>query len=154
MLLTFNIKCLYINIFHRIMPCFQSGSEPLLNLAFGGLEVVLGDVFIVSAVRTPIGKFGGKLAQMSSPDLGVVASKAALERAGVDPGQVEEAVFGSARQAGNGPNSARQISVRSGIPKETPAYTVNQACASGMKAIALGFQEIAFGAGWNQALKL
>lgn len=103
------------------------------------------DVYILSAVRTPIGKFGGKLAGLSSPDLGVVAATAALERAGVQGSQIEETIFGSARQAGNGPNPARQISVRSGIPKESPAYTVNQACASGMKAIALGFQEIAFG---------
>jgi acetyl-CoA C-acetyltransferase len=105
----------------------------------------LSDVFILSALRTPIGKFGGKLANLSSPDMGVIAAKAAMERAGVDPGQVEEAIFGCARQAGNGPNPARQISVRSGIPKETPAYTVNQACASGMKAIALGYQEILAG---------
>ncbi|HET9183570.1 MAG TPA: thiolase family protein [Candidatus Angelobacter sp.] len=103
------------------------------------------DVYILSAVRTPIGKFGGKLAGLSSPDLGVVAATAALERAGVQGSHIEETIFGSARQAGNGPNPARQISVRSGVPKESPAYTVNQACASGMKAIALGFQEIGFG---------
>lgn len=103
------------------------------------------DVFIVSAVRTPIGKFGGKLAQLTSPDLGVAAAKAAFERSGVAPVLVEESIFGSARQAGNGPNPARQISVRSGVPKESPAYTVNQACASGMKAIGLGFHEIANG---------
>lgn len=102
-------------------------------------------VFILSAVRTPIGKFGGKLAGMTSPDLGVVAAEAALSRAGVAPAQIEETIFGSARQAGNGPNPARQISVRAGVPKEVPAYTVNQACASGMKAIGLGFQEIASG---------
>ncbi len=103
------------------------------------------DVLILSAVRTPIGKFGGKLSQMTSPDLGVVAAQAAIERAGVEPGQVEETIIGSARQAGNGPNPARQISVRSGIPKAVPAFTVNQACASGMKAIALGAREIALG---------
>lgn len=103
------------------------------------------DVYILSAVRTPIGKFGGKLAGLSSPDLGVVAATAALERAGVQGSQIEETIFGCARQAGNGPNPARQISIRSGVPQESPAYTVNQACASGMKAIALGFQEISFG---------
>lgn len=103
------------------------------------------DVFILSAVRTPIGKFGGKLAHMTSPDLGVAAAEAALSRSGVEPAQVEETIFGSARQAGNGPNPGRQISVRAGVPKEVPAYTVNQACASGMKAISLGYQEIAFG---------
>jgi acetyl-CoA C-acetyltransferase len=103
------------------------------------------EVFIVSAVRTPIGKFGGSLASLTAVDMGVVAAKAALERAGVAAGQVEETIFGNARQAGGGPNPARQISIRSGVPKEVPAYTVNMACASGMKSIALGFESIANG---------
>ena len=103
------------------------------------------EVYILSAVRTPIGKFGGSLASMTAADMSVVAAKAAMERAGVRPDQVEESIFGNARQAGGGPNPARQISVRSGIPQEVPAYTVNKACASGMKTIALGFQEIAAG---------
>ena len=103
------------------------------------------DVFIVSAVRTPIGKFGGSLASLSAADMGVVAAQAALERAGVRPEQVEETIFGNARQAGGGPNPARQVSIRSGVPQEVPAYTVNKACASGIKSIALGFQEIATG---------
>ena len=103
------------------------------------------DVYILSAVRTPIGKFGGSLATLTAADMGVVAAKAAMERAGVAPQQVEESIFGNARQAGGGPNVARQISVRSGVPQEVPAYTVNKACASGMKSIALGFQEIATG---------
>ncbi len=102
-------------------------------------------VYLVSAVRTPIGKFGGALASLTAVDLGVAAAQAALERAGVRADQVEETIFGNARQAGGGPNPARQISVRSGVPVEVPAYTVNQACASGMKAIALGFEEIATG---------
>jgi acetyl-CoA C-acetyltransferase len=96
-------------------------------------------------VRTPIGKFGGSLASFSAADMGVVAASAALERAGVRPQQVEEAIFGNARQAGGGPNPARQISIRSGIPQEVPAYTVNKACASGIKSIALAFQEIVTG---------
>jgi acetyl-CoA C-acetyltransferase len=100
------------------------------------------DVFILSGARTPIGKFGGTLAGMSAADMGVVAAKAALERAKVDAAQVEETIFGNGRQAGGGPNVARQISIRTGIPKEVAAYTVNQACASGMKSIALGYQEI------------
>jgi acetyl-CoA C-acetyltransferase len=103
------------------------------------------DVFIISAVRTPIGKFGGSLASLTAPDMGVVAAKAALERAGVAAEQVEETIFGNARQAGGGPNPARQIAIRTGVPKESPAYTVNMACASGMKAITLGYQEIADG---------
>src|ERR1700758_2529789 len=77
--------------------------------------------------------------------LGVIAAKAALERAGVRPEQVEETIFGNARQAGGGPNPARQISVRSGVPQEVPAFTVNKACASGMKAIALAYQSILLG---------
>ena len=103
------------------------------------------DVFILSAVRTPIGKFGGSLASLTAADLGVVAATAALERAGIRPEQVQETIFGNARQAGGGPNPARQISVRSHVPQEVPAYTINMACASGMKSIALGWQEIAHG---------
>jgi acetyl-CoA C-acetyltransferase len=105
----------------------------------------LHDVYILSAVRTPIGKFGGSLASMTAADMGTAAAKAAMERAGIRPEQVEETIFGNARQAGGGPNPARQISIRSGVPKEVPAYTVNKACASGMKSIALGYQEIAVG---------
>src|SRR5579862_6840157 len=77
--------------------------------------------------------------------MGVVAAKAAIERAGVRPEQIEETIFGNARQAGGGPNPARQISVRSGVPQEVPAFTVNKACASGMKAIALAYQAITLG---------
>ncbi len=102
-------------------------------------------VYILSAVRTPIGKFGGTLASLSAADMGVVAAKAAMERAGVRPEQVEETIFGNARQAGGGPNPARQVSVRSGVPQEVPAFTVNKACASGMKAIALAYQAITLG---------
>ncbi len=109
------------------------------------VEAPVNNVYILSAVRTPIGKFGGSLASLSAVDIGVVAAKAALERAGVQPQQVEETIFGNARQAGGGPNPARQISIRSGIPQEVPAYTVNKACASGIKSIVLGFQEIATG---------
>src|SRR5205807_2855942 len=100
------------------------------------------DVYILSAVRTPIGKFGGSLASMTAADMGVVAAKSAIERAGIRPEHIEETIIGNARQAGGGPNPARQISIRSGVPQEVPAYTVNKACASGMKSIALGFEEI------------
>ncbi len=103
------------------------------------------DVYILSAARTPIGKFGGSLAAKTAADMGVVAARAAIERAGIRPDQVEESIFGNARQAGGGPNPARQISIRSGVPQEVPAYTVNKACASGLKSIALAYQEIATG---------
>ena len=102
-------------------------------------------VYILSAVRTPIGKFGGSLSSLTAADLGVVAAKAAIERARVQPEQIEESIFGNARQAGGGPNPARQISMRSGIPQEAPAFTVNKACASGMKSIALAYQSILLG---------
>jgi acetyl-CoA C-acetyltransferase len=103
------------------------------------------DVFILSAVRTPIGKFGGSLAPLTAADIGVVAAKAAMERAGVQPDQIGETIFGNARQAGGGPNPARQISIRSGVPQAVPAFTVNMACASGMKSLALAAREIADG---------
>ena len=102
-------------------------------------------VYILSAMRTPIGKFGGSLASLTAADMGVVAAKAAMERAGIQPEQVEETIFGNARQAGGGPNPARQISIRSGAPQEVPAFTVNKACASGLKSIALAYQAILLG---------
>jgi acetyl-CoA C-acetyltransferase len=102
-------------------------------------------VYILSAVRTPIGKFGGSLASQTAADMGVVAAKAAMERANVRPDQIEETIFGNARQAGGGPNPARQISIRSGVPQEVPAFTVNKACASGMKSIALAYHAILLG---------
>ena len=74
-------------------------------------------VYILSAVRTPIGKFGGSLSALTAADMGVVAAQAAIERAGIQSEQVEETIFGNARQAGGGPNPARQISVRSGVPQ-------------------------------------
>ncbi|HSY63617.1 MAG TPA: acetyl-CoA C-acetyltransferase [Terriglobales bacterium] len=105
----------------------------------------MSDVYILSAARTPIGKFGGSLASKTAADMGVIAAQSAIERAGIRPDQVEETIFGNARQAGGGPNPARQISIRSGVPQEVPAYTVNKACASGLKSIALAYQEIATG---------
>jgi acetyl-CoA C-acetyltransferase len=102
-------------------------------------------VFIASAVRTAIGKFGGALALLTAADLGVIAVEEALARARVEGASVNEVVIGHARAAGNGPNPARQISYRSGISQEVPAYTVNKACGSGLKAIILGYQEIVLG---------
>src|SRR5258708_13886230 len=102
-------------------------------------------VYILSAVRTPIGKFGGSLASLMASDMGAVAAKAAIERAGIEPHQVEETIVGNGRQAGGGPNPARQISIRSGVPQEVSAFTVNKACASGLKSIALAYQAILLG---------
>jgi len=102
-------------------------------------------VVILSAVRTPVGKFGGSFKDVSAVSLGVMAAQEALERAGVEATQIDEVIFGQARQAGNRPNPARQILYKAGIPKEKTAYTVNKACASGLKAIALGFQSLLLG---------
>lgn len=102
-------------------------------------------VYILSAVRTPIGKFGGSLASLTAADMGVVAAKAAIERAEIQPTHIEETIFGNARQAGGGPNPARQISIRASVPQEVPAFTVNKACASGIKSIALAYQAILLG---------
>jgi acetyl-CoA C-acetyltransferase len=102
-------------------------------------------VFVLSAARTPIGKFGGAFASLSAADLGEAAAKAALERSGLPPAAVDETIFGHARQAGGGPNTARQVSHRAGVPDATPAFTVNKACASSLKAITLGALTIAAG---------
>ncbi|HEV8448466.1 MAG TPA: thiolase family protein [Gemmatimonadaceae bacterium] len=103
------------------------------------------DIFLIAAVRTPIGKFGGALAKLTAPDLGVASAKATIERSGIDPAAIDETIFGNARQAGVGPNAARQVSVRAGLPHETPAYTVNQACGSALRAIMNGADEIRLG---------
>jgi len=105
----------------------------------------LKPVYVLSAARTPIGKFGGVFASLSAADLGEVAARAAIERSGLPPAAVDETVFGHARQAGGGPNTARQVSHRAGVPDSIPAYTVNKACASSLKAITLGALSIAAG---------
>ena len=102
-------------------------------------------VFVLSAARTPIGKFGGSFASSSAADLGEAAARAALERSGLPPAAVDETIFGHARQAGGGPNTARQVAHRSGVPDSIPAFTVNKACASSLKAITLGALTIAAG---------
>jgi len=102
-------------------------------------------VVVLSAVRTPVGRFGGSFKDTSAVSLGVVASEEALKRAGITSDQVDEVIFGQARQAGNGPNPARQILYRTGIPVEKAAFTVNKACASGLKAISLGYQSLLLG---------
>ena len=102
-------------------------------------------VLLAGAVRTPIGKFGGTLAGLSAPDLGVVAAKEAMARAGVPAAAVDETVFGHGRQAGQGPSTGRQVSVRAGVPVETPAWTVNMACGSSLKAVIAGVEAIEAG---------
>jgi acetyl-CoA C-acetyltransferase len=93
------------------------------------------DIVLAAPVRTPIGKFSGILSPLSAADLGTAAAVACLERAGCDPRRVDQAIFGHGRQAGGGPNTARQIAFRAGVPVDRPAFTVNQACASGLQSI-------------------
>jgi acetyl-CoA C-acetyltransferase len=99
------------------------------------MAILKEEIFLVEALRTPIGRFGGSLSSLTAAELGLRSAEATLKRSGVDPAAVDEVIFGNARQAGVGPNVARQIAVRSGLRHETPAYTVNQACASGMRSI-------------------
>jgi acetyl-CoA C-acetyltransferase len=103
------------------------------------------NIYLAGAVRTPIGKFGGTLASWSAADLGVAVAKESLRRAGVAADQITDSIWGCARQAGGGPNVARQITYRAGVPQTIPAATINQACGSGLKAIVLAAQEIMLG---------
>jgi acetyl-CoA C-acetyltransferase len=106
---------------------------------------MMKEVYLVGAVRTPIGRFGGALAGLTAAELGTVAAKASLGRAGVEAGAVQQVIWACARQAGGGPNVGRQIGYRAGLPETVPAFTVNQACGSGLKAIILAAQEIMLG---------
>lgn len=100
------------------------------------------NVYLAASVRTPIGRFGGTLASWTAADLGVAVAKETMRRAGLAAEEIQEAIWGCARQAGGGPNVGRQITYRAGAPETVPAYTVNQACGSGLKAIILAAQEI------------
>jgi len=100
---------------------------------------------ILEGARTPIGRFLGSYAEMPTVDLGVLAAKEAMRRSNVEPDLIEQTIVGHARQAGNGPNTGRQVSVRAGVPVEVSGYNVNIACGSGMKAVQLAAQQIALG---------
>src|SRR5213080_483410 len=100
------------------------------------------DVVIVSAARTPVGSFNGAFATTPAHDLGAVAIKAALERAGVEPARVSEVIMGQILTAAQGQNPARQASIAAGIPVESPAWGVNQLCGSGLRTVALGYQAL------------
>ena len=100
---------------------------------------------IVSAARTPIGKFLGALSSVSAPELGAVAIRAALERAGIDGGDVQEVIMGNVIQGGVGQAPARQAAIRAGIPGAVPAVTINKVCGSGLKAVMLAAQSIRAG---------
>ena len=100
------------------------------------------DIVIVGAVRTPVGAFNGAFGTMPAHELGKVAIKAAIDRAGVEASRVSEVILGQILQAGQGQGPARQASINAGIPVEVPAWSVNQLCGSGLRAIALGYQGI------------
>lgn len=102
-------------------------------------------VVVAGAVRTPIGRFGGGLLKMSAADLGTAAAVEVLRRTGVAPDALDETLFGHGRQAGGGTNTARQVSIRAGVPSSVPAMTINKACASSMKTIALAYDMIQLG---------
>ena len=102
-------------------------------------------VVIASAARTPVGSFGGSLKSKSAADLGIVAAKAAIERAGIKPEDIEETVLGCVLQAGLGQNIARQISLGAGIPQSVPAMTINKVCGSGLRTVSLAAQMILAG---------
>lgn len=103
------------------------------------------DVVIVSAVRTPVGSFAGALSKLSSVDLGVIAAKEAIKRAGITPEQIDEVFIGNVLGAGQGQNVARQVSIKAGIPVEVPAMTINILCGSGLRAVSLAAQTIMTG---------
>lgn len=101
--------------------------------------------FLAGAVRTPIGRFGGSLQSWTAADLGTAVAKESLQRAQIRPDQIDDSIWGCARQAGGGPNVARQITFRAGVPDRVPAFTVNQACGSGLRAIILAAEQIMLG---------
>ena len=103
-------------------------------------------IYLAAAVRTSIGKFGGGLSSLTAAELGTASAKVTLARSGIDPNAIDEVIFGNARQAGVGPNVSRQIAIKSGLRHETPAYTVNQACGSGLRAIMNAADQIRLGA--------
>ena len=102
-------------------------------------------IYLAGAVRTPIGRFGGSLRSLTAADLGVAVAQECLRRTNIPADQVDDSIWGCARQAGGGPNVARQITFRAGVPDRVPAFTVNQACGSGLRAIILAAEKIMVG---------
>jgi acetyl-CoA C-acetyltransferase len=106
----------------------------------------MSDIVILSAARTPVGSFNGALSSLPAHELGAVAIKAALDRAGVSAAEVDEVVLGQVLQAGEGQGPARQAAMKAGVPQESPGWSLNQLCGSGLRAVALGAQQIRDGA--------
>ncbi|MGA2795370.1 MAG: beta-ketoacyl synthase N-terminal-like domain-containing protein, partial [Roseiarcus sp.] len=105
----------------------------------------MSDIVIVSAARTAVGSFNGAFAAIPAHELGAASIKAALERAKVDPSEVDEVILGQVLTAGQGQNPARQAAIKAGVPQEKTAFGLNQVCGSGLRAVALGLQQIANG---------
>src|SRR6478672_3574668 len=103
------------------------------------------DVVILSAQRTPIGRYGGSFKDIHPAELGAVAARAAIAQSGLAASDVDEVLIGHGRQAGSGPNPARQVGHRAGVANQAPAFTINKACASGMQALVSGAQSILLG---------
>ena len=103
------------------------------------------DIVIVSAARTAVGKFGGSLAKVSATELGSIAIREAIARAGIEAAQVGEVIMGQVLAAGAGQNPARQALMKAGVPKEVPGLTINAVCGSGLKSVMLAAQAIAYG---------
>ncbi|SPC68040.1 probable acetoacetyl-CoA thiolase [Ustilago sp. UG-2017b] len=126
------------------MPAFYQTAVARLSQTARVMSQI-NDVFILSAARTPVGSFNGVLKKATAPELGVVAVKAAIERAGLKPDQIEEVYMGNVLQGNVGQAPARQVALKAGCPDTTEATTINKVCASGMKAISLAAQNIALG---------
>ena len=116
----------------------KSASKHIIRGGF----IMKRDVVIASAVRTPIGSYGGSLSKLSAVDLGVIAAKEALKKAKVKPEMIEETIIGNVLGAGLGQNVSRQVSIGAGVPAEVPAFTINKVCGSGLRAVSIAYQFI------------
>lgn len=123
----------------KVKPVFKT------DLRASNREDRMKDVVIVDAVRTPVGSFGGSLANVPAVELGTIAVKELIKRTGLDAGKIDELIFGCVLQAGQGQNVARQVLINSGIPQEVPALTINKVCASGLRSVSLAAQCIKAG---------
>jgi acetyl-CoA C-acetyltransferase len=117
----------------------------ILLLRRNKIEIIMREVVIVSAVRTPIGNFGGSLSSFSAVELGTLVAREAIKRAGMLPSEVNEAIIGNILSAGLGQNIARQISIKAGVPETSPAMAINKLCGSGLRAVSMAAQFIMLG---------
>jgi len=162
-LLNFNVSTFCFSVVFFWIRCYDDKKELNGGIITAGGNILIPDrsteyefrkedrrktmreVVIVSAVRTPIGSFGGSLKDISAVALGAIAAKEAIKRAGIDPASIDEVVFGNVLQGGLGQNVARQVAINAGIPKEVPALTLNKVCGSGLRTVGLAAQIIKAG---------